>query len=156
MTIHESIKSRVKVRNVKRGKEGTEIRIYEKMSELRHSDYSKKANIKIVRDEHGEMIKTAQGNTTLKFLQTTSNASSSAVDNDQMPCNTATTTTQDNWSEGLGRLLAACELAFSLSDSSDEEIQHIWLLKDRKKPRIKHYITNVVDQLNEEEVFVYN
>ncbi|XP_077260457.1 uncharacterized protein LOC143896434, partial [Temnothorax americanus] len=90
----------VNVRNVKRGKEGTEeIRIFEKMSELRHSDYSNQANIKIVRDEHGEMIKTAQGilceevdrdgNTTLKFLQTTSNASSSAADNNLMPRSTA-------------------------------------------------------------------
>lgn len=73
-----------------------------------------------------------------------------------MPCSTIVNTTENNC-ENIKKLVVAYDYLLSSSDSSFEEFQYTYLIKQKKRvSRIKHYIRNVVDQYSEEEVNIYN
>ncbi|XP_018399999.1 PREDICTED: putative nuclease HARBI1 [Cyphomyrmex costatus] len=121
-------------------------------------------NMKIVRDESGKMIQSAEGilceyvdsdgNTTLKFVQTTDSCCSESLSEIEseniMPCSTIVNTTQENNFKNVQKFIIAHDFLFSSSDSSDEELQYL-LVQKRKIPRMKHFIRDVIDQYTAEE-----
>ena len=68
-----------------------------------------------------------------------------------MPCSTINTT-QEKTNENMHKLVFACDYLLSSSDSSDDELQYIYVMQKKKIQRIKHYVTNIVDHYTEEEV----